>query len=447
MDHSALAFINDLARLKGSLSAPHPNARPLPEDNGERFFSEYLHEQRDRNKILLSDPSRDRRCQCNKCAKSESLLPRERQQNMVMTNNDNIVAPTAVIQVTEKVAHVNAASVPKAMTTLIAEIPTTQHPVVGSGAADSVDVINNHVSAPAKVYDLGNVAATASPLTNSNPTLTTPLPATFPTIESSSNPSTETPTLQPTLPAIESDTDSVFVADDSNPTANMHSPSSILMPLPPKEKKDAGKPSADMPSPFCMIQIPSNTTKAMNTSSRFSTAAARRGGKVHVSPIEMPASNHQKSKKDNCGVNSTCNEGRVQKGSNQASIFAFHQMVTPDPRLAPMQPVGGFHNSVPFQGAVWQLRYPPSKPFPLPSLVQSQIQQSQLQTKASARFAKNLEFKGVIDQGEIAVDRKRQRAHYEEEDCCDDYRAYFARQHRKGRPPHHPTCPKFNGKR
>jgi hypothetical protein len=62
---------------------------------------------------------------------------------------------------------------------------------------------------------------------------------------------------------------------------------------------------------------------------------------------------------------------------------------------------------------------------------------------SDARFG----FQEVARHHEITTGRKRPRPNYENENCCADYRAYFERQHRKGRPPHSPTCPIFNGKR
>jgi hypothetical protein len=76
MDHSALSFINDLASQKGALNVPHPNACHLPDDNGERFFSEYLRQQEERN-MKVESHRKNSRCQCSQCANAPTPLPHE----------------------------------------------------------------------------------------------------------------------------------------------------------------------------------------------------------------------------------------------------------------------------------------------------------------------------------------------------------------------------------
>jgi hypothetical protein len=85
-NHSMLSYLNKQAKEKG-LKLPFKNVRPLPEDNGELFLSEYYQEQLKRNQRRLqllqssmfvsdSDPAR-KRCMCNECYNNDYPLPRE----------------------------------------------------------------------------------------------------------------------------------------------------------------------------------------------------------------------------------------------------------------------------------------------------------------------------------------------------------------------------------
>jgi hypothetical protein len=65
-NHSSLHHINDLAAEAGSPSPPFADVRSLPRDNGERFFSEYLTQQLERNEKYEAHPVNDL-CQCPHC--------------------------------------------------------------------------------------------------------------------------------------------------------------------------------------------------------------------------------------------------------------------------------------------------------------------------------------------------------------------------------------------
>jgi hypothetical protein len=64
--HADLAAINKRAMYHGGKQR-HSEVLDLKPDNGERFFSQYLLEQRERNKELGKHDLNDR-CQCRKCA-------------------------------------------------------------------------------------------------------------------------------------------------------------------------------------------------------------------------------------------------------------------------------------------------------------------------------------------------------------------------------------------
>ena len=51
------------------IDVPFQNIRKLPDDTGERFFSEYLHQQKERNLYNLWNPRNDR-CPCGMCEKN-----------------------------------------------------------------------------------------------------------------------------------------------------------------------------------------------------------------------------------------------------------------------------------------------------------------------------------------------------------------------------------------
>jgi len=72
-DHCILALINDLARNCGVSEPVYQHVRRLPEDNGERFFSEYYFQQLERNQGLRENELTDR-CQCRLCALNPTPL-------------------------------------------------------------------------------------------------------------------------------------------------------------------------------------------------------------------------------------------------------------------------------------------------------------------------------------------------------------------------------------
>jgi hypothetical protein len=86
-NHSMLSYLNNQAIEKG-MKPPFNDVRPLPEDNGEVFLSEYYFQQlkrnETRNQLLASlpttvprlDPAR-KRCMCNECYNNDYPLPHE----------------------------------------------------------------------------------------------------------------------------------------------------------------------------------------------------------------------------------------------------------------------------------------------------------------------------------------------------------------------------------
>ena len=73
-NESDLAVVNSMATKVGVTEGVHPNAHPLPEDNGERFFAACFREQQKRNADLALHPL-NTRCQCMKCAANPVQLP------------------------------------------------------------------------------------------------------------------------------------------------------------------------------------------------------------------------------------------------------------------------------------------------------------------------------------------------------------------------------------
>lgn len=66
-----MQFLNELSGQVGWEIKPFPFARPLPEDNGERFYLQYLQQHKLRLRSYPRHPENDR-CQCPKCAGSGS---------------------------------------------------------------------------------------------------------------------------------------------------------------------------------------------------------------------------------------------------------------------------------------------------------------------------------------------------------------------------------------
>ena len=72
-DETELDAINKIALSVGCQDVPFPDTRRLPEDNGERFFSEYLIEQKERDKVPRH-PLNDL-CPCGECATNLEKCP------------------------------------------------------------------------------------------------------------------------------------------------------------------------------------------------------------------------------------------------------------------------------------------------------------------------------------------------------------------------------------
>ena len=75
-NHSDLTFANGLAESIGYPVSPFDYACPLPEDNGERFFAQYLSEQLQREAEVETSPLSDR-CYCRACGHNPTPLPHE----------------------------------------------------------------------------------------------------------------------------------------------------------------------------------------------------------------------------------------------------------------------------------------------------------------------------------------------------------------------------------
>ena len=86
-NHSELSNINLMAKDIG-IAMRFPMAEKLPQDNGERFFSECM---------KLVEPLKQRhigdQCQCNACA--NSVQQQQQQQQQPTTNNNNKTNRTA----------------------------------------------------------------------------------------------------------------------------------------------------------------------------------------------------------------------------------------------------------------------------------------------------------------------------------------------------------------
>ena len=68
-NHSKMAFVNDVAASVGVAEPVHKEVRPLADDNGELFFSEYFEAQKKRNIDSVPHPKNDR-CQCSSCGQN-----------------------------------------------------------------------------------------------------------------------------------------------------------------------------------------------------------------------------------------------------------------------------------------------------------------------------------------------------------------------------------------
>jgi hypothetical protein len=101
-NHSELQYINDLADAAGYAEKPFKFVRPLPEDNGERFFMTYWIQQIQRNKEYPGCNLNDR-CYCPDCGRNDVQLCHE-------------TLPS--LQVQEKLKEITCDSIPVALTCL-----------------------------------------------------------------------------------------------------------------------------------------------------------------------------------------------------------------------------------------------------------------------------------------------------------------------------------------
>ena len=80
-NHTQLDFINQLATKVGWEKQPFPQARPLPKDNGERFFAEYFVELCNRRKKYKDNTINDR-CPCERCFRNIAKLPHDNSETV-----------------------------------------------------------------------------------------------------------------------------------------------------------------------------------------------------------------------------------------------------------------------------------------------------------------------------------------------------------------------------
>ena len=86
-NHSELGYINDLAKESGYPTIPFEYARELPEDNGERFFSEYWIQERARQAAFQSSPLNDR-CYCDQCGNNPVPLVHDKKKSPLLPNKN-----------------------------------------------------------------------------------------------------------------------------------------------------------------------------------------------------------------------------------------------------------------------------------------------------------------------------------------------------------------------
>jgi hypothetical protein len=93
-DHSRLQLVNQMARAAGVNHDVHKEVRPLPEDNGERFYGDYYLELLEREKTVPVTQD-NKRCLCGACSGSMTPLAFEMVKPAASTCADDKVSATA----------------------------------------------------------------------------------------------------------------------------------------------------------------------------------------------------------------------------------------------------------------------------------------------------------------------------------------------------------------
>ena len=87
--------INGLARRAGIDHDIYPNVRALRDDTGERFFSEYLEQQKNQ-KQRFQEHRENQRCQCDRCVASEISLPHQQSDSTTSATASGASSPTEI---------------------------------------------------------------------------------------------------------------------------------------------------------------------------------------------------------------------------------------------------------------------------------------------------------------------------------------------------------------
>jgi hypothetical protein len=125
-DHLLMVFLNKKARELG-LNEPFTNVRPLPEDNGEVFLTEYYYAQAKRNSNKDITMTNTRRCLCNQCSGNPEPYVDEEVDVRESTVTQQ-QAPAAVYPPPPPLAQMPTAQVP--VQRLVA-LPAPQPPTMG----------------------------------------------------------------------------------------------------------------------------------------------------------------------------------------------------------------------------------------------------------------------------------------------------------------------------
>ena len=125
-NHSNLGVINQWAIEAGCCVVPFPAARPLPLDNGERFFGAYQLEAKERRRSYIGVDRITRRCLCPKCGGNDNNLSDNNIESSNESEEEEDASPPMGVRFVEPLRPYSQRRPPQPPPPLPAALPAAQ---------------------------------------------------------------------------------------------------------------------------------------------------------------------------------------------------------------------------------------------------------------------------------------------------------------------------------